>query len=259
MKAFITLIGVIFLVSSVNADSLTFDGGEHSEITVAAASDYKECPNCGEDNIPEAKYCWKCGTELPDKPKEEYNFCPHCGSKVTAGASFCSECGGSLTETRKSRITRIGPTGQSGLGIGAGVIFGGGDTAGQFEADFMFGIGRYLSVGPWVAVSFGGGSVVPGGGLGLKFYIVPQYDLVFQPYISVGVGYSHQSEMGISVNTIVASGGFGLEFPIPESFIAPYVGFAGGVNRHSASFGGLSGSNVVGVFGFGGGIVLNIW
>jgi len=44
-----------------------------------------ECPNCGSENRPGAKFCKVCGTSLS-------LVCPN-GHPVEAGAQFCDECG----------------------------------------------------------------------------------------------------------------------------------------------------------------------
>ena len=60
----------------------------------------KQCPNCGQYNAPEAKFCVNCGTELkapepapePAAPAPE-KFCSACGSANSADAAFCVSCG----------------------------------------------------------------------------------------------------------------------------------------------------------------------
>lgn len=49
------------------------------------------CPNCGQENQEEAKFCLKCGKEV-DVPTK----CPSCGKEILQGALFCSGCGGSV-------------------------------------------------------------------------------------------------------------------------------------------------------------------
>ena len=48
-----------------------------------------KCPNCGEENPEEMKFCGNCGTKLPE-PK---NHCPHCNKDWPLTMKFCGECG----------------------------------------------------------------------------------------------------------------------------------------------------------------------
>lgn len=47
------------------------------------------CPNCGEKNDADAKFCKNCGAALR-------KVCPHCGEQNDADAKFCKSCGKSL-------------------------------------------------------------------------------------------------------------------------------------------------------------------
>ena len=44
------------------------------------------CPQCQQDNPPQAKFCLECGTRL-------VLTCAQCGTELPAGAKFCLECG----------------------------------------------------------------------------------------------------------------------------------------------------------------------
>lgn len=48
-----------------------------------------KCPNCGEENPDEMKFCGNCGTKLPEKK----NFCPNCNKEWPLTMKFCGECG----------------------------------------------------------------------------------------------------------------------------------------------------------------------
>src|SRR5689334_8398716 len=48
-----------------------------------------DCPRCGTDNAPGAKFCSECGSSLSTS-------CPDCGSITVPGQNFCSECGAAL-------------------------------------------------------------------------------------------------------------------------------------------------------------------
>src|SRR5215470_16325685 len=49
------------------------------------------CPNCGIENLTNAKFCDECATPLPQT-------CPSCGMENRARAKFCSECAAPLRE-----------------------------------------------------------------------------------------------------------------------------------------------------------------
>jgi class 3 adenylate cyclase/tetratricopeptide (TPR) repeat protein len=48
-----------------------------------------ECPNCGHENTPEAKFCAQCGTALTIA-------CGVCSTVADPGAAFCTNCGAAL-------------------------------------------------------------------------------------------------------------------------------------------------------------------
>ena len=50
-----------------------------------------KCPNCGELNKEDAKFCCECGTSLITK-----KYCPQCGGEVETDSKFCSTCGQKL-------------------------------------------------------------------------------------------------------------------------------------------------------------------
>ncbi len=47
------------------------------------------CPRCGAANLPQDRFCARCGTELA-------LTCPACGNKYDAGDLFCASCGAKL-------------------------------------------------------------------------------------------------------------------------------------------------------------------
>ena len=47
------------------------------------------CTKCGEENLPEDKYCARCGTALGLR-------CASCGAKYESGDLFCAGCGARL-------------------------------------------------------------------------------------------------------------------------------------------------------------------
>lgn len=51
---------------------------------------YNPCPNCGSDNLEDAKRCVNCGTQLASSNSSK---CPHCKTEIPQGYSFCPGCG----------------------------------------------------------------------------------------------------------------------------------------------------------------------
>ena len=68
----------------------------------------KNCPNCGHENLEDARFCEECGhpfasksvetseifTEEEQQPQPKNDrFCPNCGESVPKDADFCPNCG----------------------------------------------------------------------------------------------------------------------------------------------------------------------
>ena len=60
-----------------------------SAVRETAAAQDAICPNCGEKNDADAKFCKNCGAALR-------KVCPDCGEQNDADAKFCKSCGKSL-------------------------------------------------------------------------------------------------------------------------------------------------------------------
>ena len=60
-----------------------------SAVRETAAAQDAICPDCGEKNDADAKFCKNCGAALR-------KVCPHCGEQNDADAKFCKSCGKSL-------------------------------------------------------------------------------------------------------------------------------------------------------------------
>jgi predicted ATPase/class 3 adenylate cyclase len=54
-----------------------------------------KCPNCGFENIDEAKFCNECGNKFEI-------ICPDCNTSNQPGSKFCYECGHNLTQPPES-------------------------------------------------------------------------------------------------------------------------------------------------------------
>lgn len=61
-----------------------------------------KCPECGHDNIPDARFCASCGTALQEAPQAlaaeepaepKVNICPECSAEQPVGTKFCAQCG----------------------------------------------------------------------------------------------------------------------------------------------------------------------
>lgn len=60
-----------------------------SAVRETAAAQDAICPNCGEKNDADAKFCKNCGAAFR-------KVCPDCGEQNDADAKFCKSCGKSL-------------------------------------------------------------------------------------------------------------------------------------------------------------------
>jgi type IV pilus assembly protein PilM len=58
------------------------------------------CPECEVANLPQRKFCAKCGTSL-------WKTCPQCGDASAAGEAFCGTCGTNLVEAGAERVERM--------------------------------------------------------------------------------------------------------------------------------------------------------
>lgn len=65
----------------------------------------KVCQNCQTENDVSAKFCYQCGTELPEQI-ESKQICTDCGIENPEDAKFCASCGVSLS----GRATDSHPT-----------------------------------------------------------------------------------------------------------------------------------------------------
>ena len=56
------------------------------------------CPHCGTDIRPGARFCGTCGNSLQEEPAAPSGLanCPHCGMPLKSDAKFCPHCGMSV-------------------------------------------------------------------------------------------------------------------------------------------------------------------
>ncbi|MGZ4205134.1 MAG: zinc-ribbon domain-containing protein [Actinomycetota bacterium] len=59
------------------------------------------CPNCGVENRPGAKFCKQCGSSLA-------LVCPN-GHPIEANAEFCDECGASVGSVQPRTAAHVAP------------------------------------------------------------------------------------------------------------------------------------------------------
>lgn len=78
--------------SGMSAVAQTTMGGLQSPAPAAEASGTKKCPECGTENVADAKFCLNCG----HKYAPAANQCPECGKELVPGARFCPYCGHKL-------------------------------------------------------------------------------------------------------------------------------------------------------------------
>jgi predicted RNA-binding Zn-ribbon protein involved in translation (DUF1610 family) len=270
-RIFCAIFTVAVLCGTAGANDGNSTVSEESENTIIVAkAGAKTCPYCGEENLPEAVWCWKCGKKLPQENVGTI-YCPYCGARISSTAKYCPECGRAVTKDQPARTESYrrkgpGPTGQSGLGVGLGAGFGGGSTALNFNTSFDFSIGDYVAFGPIIhsATAFNDLGVSYGAGVGSRFYLIPHFNSPVQPYVSAAAGYARGKALTIfgdiiDANAIMADFGFGTDFEIPGSVIIPFIGGGGGVNYVWASAYGTHDSTTEGVFGIGGGIRFCVW
>lgn len=55
-----------------------------------------QCPQCGFENRDDARFCKRCGHELPGASLHVLSNCPACGAALKPGAHFCARCGQAL-------------------------------------------------------------------------------------------------------------------------------------------------------------------
>lgn len=94
----------------------------------------KNCPNCGHENLADARFCEECGQpfaiEVSEEPvlaeeeqqePEKKRYCPNCGESIPADADFCPNCGHPLkTAVRPATAVRKPLSKKQKIAIGTG-------------------------------------------------------------------------------------------------------------------------------------------
>jgi len=123
------------------------------------------------------------------------------------------------------------PDGLAGPSVGFGGILG---DQGFVGGELDFGAPPSFSWGPEAMLAFGGGVGILGGVAG-RFYIIPNYDYLVQPYLPFGGGgFVYFTNDGDDTphdpggGTETTGGGYlhfggGTDFDIPETPIVPYI------------------------------------
>ena len=62
------------------------------------------CPNCGANNRPNAKFCARCRASLA--PAMTMKVCPQCGKQNRIGARFCAHCGHTFATRAAQAVPR---------------------------------------------------------------------------------------------------------------------------------------------------------
>lgn len=70
------------------------------------------CPNCGNKNPVNLKFCGNCGTSLAPPAKV---VCPECKTENPATMKFCGNCGKPLTKKAESTCAKCGTKNEAGL------------------------------------------------------------------------------------------------------------------------------------------------
>jgi ribosomal protein L40E len=82
------------------------------------------CRQCGEPNVPEARFCMECGADLPEVKPAGLLTCPECGATLSGDSRFCTECG-ALLESQEQPDTEDVQSAcpECGAQLGADAVF----------------------------------------------------------------------------------------------------------------------------------------
>jgi hypothetical protein len=120
------------------------------------------------------------------------------------------------------------PHGLSGVSFGVGAP-GLADVYMVGEIDLR--LSDFVCLGWELGMGFGHGGVAFAGAAG-RFYVIPHYDYVTQPYMSFGGGIARRFDDKDSAEDEESTGGYitfgaGTDFDIPDSPVSPYLDLGG--------------------------------
>jgi ribosomal protein L40E len=97
---FVIIVMVLGVIASMfrnnnpkNNNIKQFTDYEPVEKSPKTIENYNICPNCGNKNSVNAKFCNGCGDSLN---MNNNRFCAECGEKNSKDAKYCKECGNEL-------------------------------------------------------------------------------------------------------------------------------------------------------------------
>jgi len=93
----LALLVLVAFTQSRNPPSYSLYGEETPKSLVAETP--KQCPKCSATNPPDARYCLRCGTEIPLSVSVDPGTakrCPQCATENPYTAKFCWKCGKDL-------------------------------------------------------------------------------------------------------------------------------------------------------------------
>lgn len=259
---FLLMIVVLSGAVTVYAENRNEPGKPENTVDVAKAES-KICPYCGEENLPDAVWCWKCGKKLPQE-KAGLIYCPYCGARISSTAKYCPECGRAVSKGQSERTERHGrtgprgrrPRGLSGLSFSGGAVSAESKISGAARVGGSFYLSDYFTLGPAIEVLFNSDGTGLYGLASARIYFIPYTHPIVKPYFQfeAGVGSAtvYVQEGPFFWNTrkttafsYTAGGSIGMDFDIPNAVVTPYFDVGGLVavaSYHGATDSAFGGS-----------------
>lgn len=79
------------------------DGSIERELGIAP----RICPQCGTSNLPGSRFCYKCGSQLPEATLPDKKICRGCHATNALTSEFCYRCGLKLPEQASFGIQTV--------------------------------------------------------------------------------------------------------------------------------------------------------